>query len=1039
MPRLTVSATLVSLTLLTSLWPGVGARDERQSADTPAVRDEGQPWDTTLARGTTREIDFTTSEGTWMSVDLSPDARWVVFDLLGHIYRVRVEGGEAECLTASSGVAINMHPRWSPDGRAIAFISDRQGQTNLWVMDADGGNPRGVFLNKDIRSSEPSWSADGRFILVRRTDVRPEENGRTAPGIWMHAREGGEGVELVGRDVRAASWPSPSADGRYIYFQMTTAPPATWSGRADVMQGGRQIRRLDLRTGKIVEITSGESVQQGQSSSGGGVAPEVSPDGHWLAFARRIPDGTISHEGLKFGPRTALWLRNLESGAERLLMDPIEVDMAEGMKVSRDLPGYSWARDGKSLVIAQGGRIRRVEVESGQVSTIPFTARVRRTISEMAGKPFDLASPTFTVKFPRWATSSPDGRRLAFQAVGRIYVMDVPSGTPRRLVTDGFEPFEMSPTWSPDGRWIAFASWADQDLGHLWKVPAEGGTPQRLTQTAGEFLNTIWSPDGKTIVATRGSGATAHGRTVASNLFYSLVQVPADGGPATVITTVNRPYMAGRPLMPRRPIVQAFFGPEGRLFYPETFEPRRDESDDYTEIVSVALDGADRRVHLMLDDADEAAVSPDGRWLAFQEGDNVYVTPFPMIGTGATKVQIDKRRGRLPVTQVSTEGGLFPRWRNETTLEFTSGPRHYAWDATTTKTTETPLRLELPRAIAKGSVALTGARLLLMEGTRTLERGTVVIKDGRLACIGQCQTTGVDRVIDAKGKTIMPGLIDMHAHHHRDHEGVLPKKNWESAIYMAYGVTTTLDNSMWSGHVFPQGELIEAGAVIGPRTYTTGDPLYSGDGARQNEITSYAVAEENVARLQSWGAVTLKQYMQPRRDQRQWIADVARKQGLRVTAEGGELEYNLGMIMDGQTGWEHPMPYMPLYADAAQFFGKAGAAASIHAVADAHSWNEAANAAACHRLQLSAPRPRSAQRRGPRRVWSDRVAWSAARPRLALGDLGRGGGDGQSRGARCGDIARSAIPRLGARARIAHVRQAGRSHRAQLEPAREHS
>jgi hypothetical protein len=207
--------------------------------------------------------------------------------------------------------------------------------------------------------------------------------------------------------------------------------------------------------------------------------------------------------------------------------------------------------------------------------------------------------------------------------------------------------------------------------------------------------------------------------------------------------------------------------------------------------------------------------------------------------------------------------------------------------------------------------------------------------------VGQCATEGTSRIIDAKGKTIMPGLIDMHAHHHRDHEGVLPKKNWESAIYMAYGVTTTLDNSMWSGHVFPQGELIEAGAVIGPRTFTTGDPLYSGDGARQNEITSYEVAEQNIARLQSWGAVTLKQYMQPRRDQRQWISDIARKRGLRVTAEGGDLEYNLGMIMDGHTGWEHPMPYMPLYADAAQFFGKAGATYSVtFLVGGAGPWNE---------------------------------------------------------------------------------------------------
>ena len=228
-----------------------------------------------------------------------------------------------------------------------------------------------------------------------------------------------------------------------------------------------------------------------------------------------------------------------------------------------------------------------------------------------------------------------------------------------------------------------------------------------------------------------------------------------------------------------------------------------------------------------------------------------------------------------------------------------------------------------------------------MDNRKVIERGALVIKDGRISCVGSCSTSGVDKVIDAKGQTLMPGLIDMHAHHHRDYEGVLPKKNWESAIYLAYGVTTTLDNSMWSGHVFPQAELVESGSVLGPRTFSTGDPLYSGDGARQNEITSLEVARQNVARLQAWGAISVKQYAQPRREQRQWVTDAARDRGMRVTAEGGDLEYNLGMIMDGHTGWEHPLSYMPLYDDAARFFGLAKAVYSVtFLVGGPGPWNE---------------------------------------------------------------------------------------------------
>ena len=122
-------------------------------------------WDITQPRGETRAIDFDTSEGTRMSVDLSPTGESLIFDLLGHVYRVPISGGVAKCLTADSGLAINFQPRYSPDGKKIAFVSDRSGQFNVWTMNTDGAAPRLVAAELDHRLDEPEWSPDGKYIL----------------------------------------------------------------------------------------------------------------------------------------------------------------------------------------------------------------------------------------------------------------------------------------------------------------------------------------------------------------------------------------------------------------------------------------------------------------------------------------------------------------------------------------------------------------------------------------------------------------------------------------------------------------------------------------------------------------------------------------------------------------------------------------------------------------------------------------------------------------------------------------------------------
>ncbi len=897
-------------------------------------------WDVTQPRGRTREISFTTDEGTWMSVDLAPDGTWLVFDLLGHVYRMPASGGEATALTQTSGIAINTHPRISPDGSLIAFISDRRGQNNLWVMNADGSNPRPIFTENYVRAVTPAWSADGNYIVVERQGL----SGGGAPpsgGIWMYHKDGGSGVELLPRSKQPASWPALSRDGKHLYFQVNNQAPslAGYSGRTDFLAGAVQVRRMDMHTGEISAVSFGEQQQQVQTSSGGMGAPEVSPDGKWLAFVRRIPDGTMTWKGHEFGPRSALWLRNLETGHERLLMDPVELDVFEGIKVLRSFPGYSWARDGRSLVLTQGGKIRRVDVATGVVTTIPFTARVQRTISELANFQAREDDGPMPVQFIRWASASPDGRRLAFQAVGRIWVQDLPNGTPRRVTPAGFVPFEYAPTWSPDGQWLAFTSWEDTVSAHLWKVSASGGAPQQLTRVAGEYIHPSFKQDGSEIVMARGAGESRHGRGVVWNAFWDIVRVSASGGDVQFVTrvTTSPDGSSGSAFNSiRNQIVRPSYAADGRIWYPHMTIGAATE----TILYSIRPDGSDRKAHLSFPFADEVMIAPDGQHVAFAEGDNTWVMPFPTIGLGGQTLRIERNRSRLPATRLTMEGGLFPTWRNATTVDYASADRFFSYSVSTRRADTTRVNLRVPRDIPQGTVAFTNARIVTLKN-REVVTGTLVVTGNRISCVGRCATPAGARVFNARGKTIIPGFIDVHSHNYREHRGIIPQQNAEGAIFLAYGITTTMDPSMWSQNLFPTREMVETGALVGPRVYTTGDPLYAGDGNRQEDFTTPAMAEAGVLKLKHWGAVSLKQYQQPRRDQRQWVMEAARKHAIQVTSENGDLEYTLGMVMDGHTGFEHPLSYTPLYSDLTRFFGMAQATYSpTFMVGGPGPWNE---------------------------------------------------------------------------------------------------
>jgi Tol biopolymer transport system component len=169
---------------------------------------------------TTRTIAFDTDEGTWLSLDVSPDGSLIVFELLGDIYTLPISGGEAKLVLG--GNAWDSQPRFSPDGKRIVFVSDRDGAQNIWTAGIDGADLRQITKDTQGDVVSPAFTPDGRFVMAARdSDVF---GGRE---LWLYDIGGGAGLQVTKASPAPKTPPdeqlniagaTASPDGRYVYY-----------------------------------------------------------------------------------------------------------------------------------------------------------------------------------------------------------------------------------------------------------------------------------------------------------------------------------------------------------------------------------------------------------------------------------------------------------------------------------------------------------------------------------------------------------------------------------------------------------------------------------------------------------------------------------------------------------------------------------------------------------------------------------------------------------------------------------------------------
>ena len=865
--------------------------------------------------GATDVLSFTTDEGSWLSIDVAPEGDSLIFDLLGDLYRLPIEGGEAVRIT--SGLGYDSQPVISPDGNRIAFISDRDGATNLWVADIDGANPRQLSSERHAGMISPEWTPDGDYLIVTRVGADTEL-------VMLHV-DGGSGVTLTGSGGNERFWgvgAETSPDGGHLYFAKGQG------SRRDIPAS--QINRYAFATGDIEPLTQGE---------GGAFRPVLSPDGQFLVY------------GTRFEAQTGLRIRDLKSGADRWLTYPVQRDAQENYRPpSRDLlPGYTFTPDGKFVVFNAFGKIWRVDVAGGDRQEIPFTADVALDIGPDLTAPYRVPQGDLTATLIQDPRPSPDNSTIAASVLTKIYVMDADGKNLKRL-TKG-DQNEFKPVWSPDGRWIAYTTWSHARGGHIYKMRSDGkGKPRRLTDVEAFYTDLAFSPDGSTMVAMRGNEFLRN-QTFSEfgglRIPLELISLPAKGGEQTVIKALE----SGR---------YPHFGPELDRVYltgDEGLFSLTLGGTDYRDEMTVNAPRGNRRG----DDpprAEAIYIHPDGNSVLAFANKQVWWIAKPK--AGAQSVEADLRGGPVPVKRLTHVGADYLGWSSDgdgvwwaigntfhsrplASMSFDKDKTNsedavadteddasdgFVADDEHPAVTSVDMDVVVPRSTPTGALLLERANLITMSEAETDAMARVrasqdiLVVDNRIHAIGDHGTlavpTGATR-LDLNDKFVVPGFIDTHAHWEFRTSDVLEPHNWSLVANVAYGVTAGLDVQTASNDYLAYRDFVETGQSIGQRAFMTARGVF-GD----TDFQSYDEAYSYLRRYsQHYHTNNIKSYVVGNREQRQWVVQASQALGLMPTTEGaGDQAMNITHAIDGMHGNEHTLPDAPFYKDVVEVFAK---------------------------------------------------------------------------------------------------------------------
>ena len=826
-----------------------------------------------------------TTEGTWMNLDVSPDGKTIVFDLLGDIYKIPIIGGKATILRA--GMAYEVQPKFSPNGKYISFTSDAEGGDNIWVMTEDGKDAKSITKESFTLLNNAVWTPDGMSLVARKHFTSERSLG--AGEMWQYPLSGAAGLQLTKRknDQQDVNDPSISSDGKHLYYAEDVYPGGFFQYNKDPNNQIYAINQYNFETGEITRITGGP---------GGAARPVISKDGKFLAFVKRIRTKSV------------LYVHELETGKEWPIYDNLSKDQSEAWAIFGVYPYFSWTPDDKDILIWAQGKINKINIESRQITNIPFEVNQEIKLAKTHHVKRTVFEEEFTSKMIKDVQTSADEKTMIFTSLGHIYSKELPDGTPKRITT--LTDFEAEPSFSVDGKSILFVTWNDENLGAIYSINLDGSGLEKIIKEKGIYRTPAYNNRGSKITYLKESGNGDQGFDYTKKTGIYIADV--DGSNAKMVSENGE--------------FPAFSADDKRIF----FQTGGSFFGGLTKnLKSIDLNGKDERSHFSSKLANRLVPSKDNKWIAFIHLHKLFVAPFVLNGS---EINVDQNTKSFNVESLSKNAGINLHWANSNKVFWTLGDAYFSKsiiDNTTDPFAKTNLaaddsagikiNLKSKSDVPEGLIAFKNARIITMNGNEVIEDGTIIINKNKIEKIGKTNAINIPsdaKVYDMNGKTIMPGMVDVHAHVGAFRNGLSTQKHWQFYANLAFGVTTSHDPSVNTAAAFTLEELQRSGQLVGPRMFSTGFILYGAEGDFKAVVNNLEDARFAIARTKAFGAKSIKSYNQPRREQRQQIMQAARELGVNVVPEGGSSFYaNMSMIFDGHTGIEHNIPVNPVYKD----------------------------------------------------------------------------------------------------------------------------